>query len=471
MPRTNKNICLYCFGDLDDHRVCKSCRRPADDTRVPATHLPQRSVLGDEHKYLFGKALGQGGFGITYFGWDLALGRRVAIKEYFPSHYVTRMLGTNNVVIIAPQFAEASNRGLRRFIEEARILAKVKNLPGIVSVYDFFSANGTAYIVMEYLDGLSLKKYIHRKGGMISVDSALAILRPVMESLAEVHKMGLVHRDISPDNIIITRKNEVKLIDFGAAKQSNADGKALSVILKQGFAPPEQYTPTAPQGAWTDIYALAVTIYYAITGVIPPESITRKTKDTLVPPSKLGIHIAPVVEFALMKALAVEVKDRYHDLSDLVSALYPQNVPVRPPSAFPSTTAFDDFRTEEYAAAIPRTAKLNTVDAATRVITTPHASAMRPTQSVSPAQTAQTPPPPPKPMSEGAKETLSQIGDVHDFREKLLTAQAPVVTNITNILPDLDTIIAQQQSREPTPPPDKKTLKQMKKEEKKNKKD
>ena len=321
--RTNKNICLNCFGDLDSSRVCLSCHHKADDTPSPPHHLPQRTVLGTQNRYLMGKALGEGGFGITYLAWDLQEGIKVAVKEYFPSGYVTRVAGNNQVIINSKQNQGASNRGLRRFVEEARALAKIKNLSGVVNVRDFFSANGTAYIVMEFLDGVSLKKYLHRRGGKIAVDEILTIMRPVLDSLVQVHKLGLIHRDISPDNILITKHNEVKLIDFGAAKYSNPDGKSLSVVLKQGFAPPEQYDTHGEHGPWTDVYALGVTFYYAITGQLPPESIRiMMGKETTKRQSELGIEIDTAVENALMKCLAVDKKKRFQDVQQMIDGLY-----------------------------------------------------------------------------------------------------------------------------------------------------
>ena len=295
------------------------CKKHADDTPSLPHHLPQRTIINE--KYLIGKAIGEGGFGITYLAWDITCGAKVAIKEYFPSGYVNRVPKSNNVIINSKQNQAASNRGLKRFIDEARNLAKIKNLSGIVSVRDFFSANGTAYIVMEFLDGISLKKYMQRKG-KVTMDEILSILRPVMDSLVQVHETGLIHRDISPDNIIITKHSEVKLIDFGAAKQSNLDGKSLSIVLKQGFAPEEQYRTHGEQGPWTDVYALGVTIYYCITGQLPPESIQRMYKDTIIRPSELGAVISPSQEAALMKSLAVFAKSRYRDVSQMIAGLY-----------------------------------------------------------------------------------------------------------------------------------------------------
>lgn len=411
--RTNKNICLYCFGDLDDNRVCKQCHKQADDTPVPATHLPQRTVLGDTRKYLFGKALGQGGFGITYLGWDLTRGAKVAIKEYFPQNYVSRLQNSNQVIIKSKQYQEISNRGLRRFIDEARILAQIKNLRGIVNVLDFFSANGTAYIVMEFLDGISLKKYVSRKGGSISVESTVAITAPIFESLEQIHKLGLVHRDISPDNIIITKQNDVKLIDFGAAKHVNLEGQPMSVILKQGFAPPEQYSSTGVQGPWTDIYALGVTIYYCITGKVPPESVERRRHDTLIPPSKLGIKIQPVVEFTLLKAMSVEVNDRYQDLSQMIKTLYPQNVPLAPTRALPINDVINGFGDD---VAVDKTGFKTTsfIDVTRDVNATSPKS--RPSIADTPAH-----------ITADALKSMNELNRAAQFRNNLLHANSPTI--------------------------------------------
>ncbi len=317
--RNNRNICLYCFGDLNEDRVCVSCGKKADDKANLPHHLKKRSLL--QKRYLIDHAIGEGGFGITYLAWDVTVGRKVAIKEYYPSGYVSRDPRSNQIVINSKQNHAASNRGLKRFIDEAKNLTTIKNLSGIVNVFDFFSANATAYIVMEFLDGISLKRYVKRKG-KLDVTTTLTILKPVILSLAEVHSTGLIHRDISPDNILITKTNEVKLIDFGASKAANPGGQSVSIVLKQGFAPEEQYRLHGEQGPWTDIYALGVTIYYCITGQLPPESIQRMYDDNIIPPSKLGADIEPNCERALMKAIAVFAKDRYRSIEDFARDVY-----------------------------------------------------------------------------------------------------------------------------------------------------
>lgn len=317
--RSEHDVCLYCFGTLNEDRVCMTCGRRADDKPALPNQLARRTILAK--RYLIDKAIGEGGFGITYSAWDLTDGRHVAIKEYYPSGYVSRDTRNGAVVIGNKKNHAATNRGLKRFIDEAQNLARVSDHSGVVAVLDFFSANNTAYIVMEFLDGISLKKYVRRKG-KLDEETVLTILKPVVYSLREVHAAGLIHRDISPDNILITKNGEVKLIDFGAAEQTNPDGRSVSIVLKQGYAPEEQYRLRGEQGPWTDIYALGVTIYYCLTAQLPPESIQRMYDDTIVPPSKLGAKVSPATEAALMRAMAVFAADRFKNMDELIAAFY-----------------------------------------------------------------------------------------------------------------------------------------------------
>ncbi len=317
--RSEHDVCLYCFGTLNEDRVCMTCGRRADDKPALPNQLARRTILAK--RYLIDKAIGEGGFGITYSAWDLTDGRHVAIKEYYPSGYVSRDTRNGAVIIGNKKNHAATNRGLKRFIDEAQNLARVSDHSGVVAVLDFFSANNTAYIVMEFLDGISLKKYVRRKG-KLDEETVLTILKPVVYSLREVHAAGLIHRDISPDNILITKNGEVKLIDFGAAEQTNPDGRSVSIVLKQGYAPEEQYRLRGEQGPWTDIYALGVTIYYCLTAQLPPESIQRMYDDTIVPPSKLGAKVSPATEAALMRAMAVFAADRFKNMDELIAALY-----------------------------------------------------------------------------------------------------------------------------------------------------
>ena len=271
-------------------------------------------------RYMVGKVLGIGGFGITYLGYDLTLEIKVAIKEYMPSALATRHADQYSVVLTGR--VETDYRyGMERFLDEARILAKLQNTPHIVSVQNYFKENNTAYFVMEYIDGMSLKEYLTSQGDKIPYAQAMTILEPIMEALEQVHALNLLHRDISPDNIYITSNGESRLLDFGAARFAVGDGKSVSVILKHGYAPEEQYSSHGNQGPWTDVYAMGATLYRCITGILPPDSIERVHGDTLKKPSELGVRLPANVENAIVKALALKTENRFTNMVEFIQAL------------------------------------------------------------------------------------------------------------------------------------------------------
>jgi serine/threonine protein kinase len=246
----------------------------------------------------------------------------LAIKEYLPKDIASRERNSKEVHAFYRESMSDFYVGLEKFIEEARVLARFRNHPNIVSVSDFFKENNTAYIVMDYLEGVTFKEYLKHKGGRLTFEEAMRIMTPVLDALREVHSVGMLHRDISPDNIYITRIGQVKLLDFGAARQTMGEAsKSLSVILKPGYAPSEQYFSKGKQGPWTDVYAVAATIYAAITGVLPPESLERAEEDTLKAPSMLGVQISVTAEKALLKALAVKGVERWQTMAEFHDGL------------------------------------------------------------------------------------------------------------------------------------------------------
>jgi serine/threonine protein kinase len=268
------------------------------------------TILNDQYRVM--SVAGQGGFGITYAGHDLKQSADVALKEFFPQSLVTRASNRQHVVACNEEARGYFEYGLARFIEEAQTLARFGDFPGIVTVRGFFHANQTGYLVMDYLDGVTFKEYLQRQGGKISFDLTCRILMPIMDALREVHRTGWLHRDISPDNIFITYSRQIKLLDFGAAKNAVGEqSQSLSVILKPGYAPIEQYSRRGRQGPWTDVYALGATFYRAITGQPPIESLDRLAGAPLPLPSQLGVRLPPSAEAALMKALAVKTEQRY----------------------------------------------------------------------------------------------------------------------------------------------------------------
>jgi serine/threonine protein kinase len=283
-------------------------------------YLPQGTELNQ--RYVIDGLLGHGGFGITYSAYDKVLNVKVAVKEYLPRQLATRAEGRTQVSVYSGEARQHYNYGLRKFMEEAQSVARFSHHPNIVSARDYFEANGTAYMVMEYVEGVTLKEYVEKKGGRISFEEAKGIMMPVMDALREVHQAGMLHRDISPDNIYITSSAQVKILDFGAARYfAGEHSKSLSVILKPGYAPEEQYRSSGKQGSWTDVYGVGATIYKALTGKTPPDALDRKEEDTLKPPSQLGVNIPPPAEQALLQALAVTASQRFRTMDEFQQAL------------------------------------------------------------------------------------------------------------------------------------------------------
>ena len=270
-------------------------------------------------RYTIKSVLGQGGFGITYLGMDELYQRKVAIKEFFPQGIVTRNTEYEDTVTVTYVEEKADyEKGKERFLKEARTMAKFSKNEGIVKVLDFFEINNTAYIVMEYLEGITLKQYI-RENQRITLEELVRLLVPLIESLDEIHSQGMIHRDISPDNIMVLPDGRIKLMDFGAARDYTKFGeKTLSIVLKPGYAPPEQYQTHGIQGPWTDIYALCATMYKCITGETPPDAIDRVIDNHLKKISEFGITIPPQVESVIIKGMSVSAKDRYQDIKDFL---------------------------------------------------------------------------------------------------------------------------------------------------------
>ena len=273
--------------------------------------------------YTIEGVLGQGGFGITYLGIDELHEKKVAIKEFFPQGIVTRNIEYQDTVTVT-FVGEKDNyeKGKERFLKEARTMAKFSKDEGIVKALDFFEINNTAYIVMEYLEGITLKQYL-RENQRIAPEDLIELLVPLIESLDEIHSQGMIHRDISPDNIMVLPDGRIKLMDFGAARDYTEFGeKSLSIVLKPGYAPPEQYQTHGIQGPWTDIYALCATMYKCITGENPPDAIDRVIDDHLKKISEFGIVIPPQEEAAIIKGMSVSAKGRYQDIKDFCEDLY-----------------------------------------------------------------------------------------------------------------------------------------------------
>ena len=313
--REGATFCPYCGFELGK---CNT-----DRVLQPGTVLNE--------KYLIGKVIGDGGFGITYVAYDTVLEARVAIKEYFPTELVSRSTSTGiqtSVSVLTGSAEDQYKKGMSRFIQEAENLAKFNHLPGIVSVRDFFYANNTAYMVMEYIDGITLKEYLVQHRKKLPYQTVLGMMKPVMDSLQTVHEAGIIHRDISPDNIMVVNSSstapQLKLIDFGAARfVGSNDEKSLTVILKHGYAPPEQYQTNGKQGSWTDVYALAATMYQMITGIVPQEATDRLLSgDRMKPLAVQEEGVSKNVSDAITRGLETDIKNRTKSVRELENELY-----------------------------------------------------------------------------------------------------------------------------------------------------
>ena len=265
--------------------VCPECGRAYGSANAETFALKPGTIL--EGKYLVGEMLGQGGFGITYIGFDLLLEQKVAIKEYYPmSTGMVSREGHSTVVWSSAMMGKTgTQKGFDSFLKEARKMAKLGGIPGVVGVKSVFIQNETAYIVMDFIEGETLLKKLQKNGPM-DFDSCVKLMTPIMQALAEVHEHGIIHRDISPDNIMVRPDGKLILLDLGAAKDLDIQGndggvQSSQMVAKHGFSPIEQYSKSGKVGPWTDIYAMAATIYYCCTGILPPPATDRTIDDTL----------------------------------------------------------------------------------------------------------------------------------------------------------------------------------------------
>ena len=302
-------LCMGCMNELEDHlSTCPYCGFNETTLRQESYYLDPGTIIGG--KYIVGRVLSYGGHTVSYMGMDAEKNRKVIVKEYLPSDFSTRSEGEKEVTIYSGDGQQQFEQGLTNFLNEANRIQHLRNINGIAKVYDCISENETGYVISEYVEGHTLKEILEN-GKRYSAEEAANFIRKILQGLVEVHRMDIVHCDISPETIMVTNSGDIKLTDFGATRYvTTANSKSLSIILKRGFAPEEQYRSKGVRGPWTDVYALGAVMYYMITGTVPQESVERALSDDLKEPSKLGISIPKNIENALMNALNVYQKDR-----------------------------------------------------------------------------------------------------------------------------------------------------------------
>ena len=312
------NLCDFCFEKTPPGSVCQKCGLSHSTYRVEAGLLMPGAILAG--KYVIGRLLGRGGFGATYLAYSGARNEVVAIKEYYPAGIATRNKGEEKISIVSDSKRAVFERGATRFLKEAKTMSRFNANKNVVSVYEFFYANDTAYYSMEYLHGIDLKEYTDRHGGRLREAEAVTIMKGICEALVAVHSTQTLHRDISPDNIYICTNGDVKLIDFGAAKQVvGGANRMYSVVLKQGYAPAEQYKTNGRQGVWTDLYATGASMYYAITGKPPLDAMNRVENPELSFGGAVGISRKFIS--IIRKCLQPRIEDRYQSALELLNDL------------------------------------------------------------------------------------------------------------------------------------------------------
>ena len=322
--------CGFCFGCMEQisSYPCPHCGYRPDPESLPYALQPGTILKG---KYLVGKVLGQGGFGITYMGMDLQLLRKVAIKEYYPASFVCRKDASGTVWWNSNELAqEAKMSGQDMFLKEARKMGKVNHIPEVVHIYDLFQENNTAYICMGFIDGVTLKEYLKAKGPL-SWPEARKLFLPVVAAMEQVHKAGLVHRDISPDNIMLRSDGSVRILDLGAAKDLNINsGKSSMKVAKNGFSPLEQYLQSGNSGSWTDVYSVAATLYYTLTGKLPLPAMDRMAPegDALEWDHPQLQALPQAVQNAIKQAMVLKTSDRTQTMGEFARQLWGE--PAKP---------------------------------------------------------------------------------------------------------------------------------------------
>ncbi len=319
--------CMKCMEDGVESDRCVACGSGNTAEPLSQRHLKPGTAL-KAGRYLIGQALNAGGFGVVYIAWDKELDVKRAIKEYLPVGIAERMENSSKVVPASKQDSVNLGKGIELFRKEGRTLARLeeeeRGATGFVKIYDVFEENGTAYLVMEYLDGLTLEAYLdNRKDGKVGWETAMKIMEPIFATLELVHRRQIYHRDVAPDNIFLTKDGYVKLIDFGAAKQFAAEAsRSMDQVYKPGYSPPEQYEARGKFGPWTDVYALAATLYRSVTGKAPPEAPARLTgHEELAHINEHSFTISRKAKRAIFKALSLDTAKRFQSVGDFLEAL------------------------------------------------------------------------------------------------------------------------------------------------------
>ncbi|MCD7746720.1 MAG: serine/threonine protein kinase [Lachnospiraceae bacterium] len=324
----NDRLCVNCFHVVrGGYEVCPFCGFVEGGAPKEACQLRPGTIL--DERYIIGEAIGQGGFGITYKAFDTNLGTTVAVKEFYPSRYVNRAENETKVSVFSGKKSEEYNKMLARFLEEARNAAIFSKEPDIVNVLAYFESNHTAYMIMEYIEGTLLKQRL-KEDGRLEQQEACTYMCAILRALSKLHAKGIIHRDIGPDNIFLTGEDTIKLLDFGTARFQNSESeKNLSVVVKPGYSPPEQYLSKGKQDARMDIYAAGAVFFLMLTGHRPMEALERRDNERLDFTGKSGIKINARLKEDIVRALSLNPEERFASADEFRAAIeeHGKNVP------------------------------------------------------------------------------------------------------------------------------------------------
>ena len=302
----------------EEFELCPYCGYIVGTEASSKIHLAPGTIL--QGRYMLGKVLGQGGFGITYIAWDGKLDRAVAVKEYMPNDLASRIDGENEVACYNEKTEQQFQKGLEKAQKEMQMLVRFRALGSVVAVYDFIRENGTVYIIMELLRGRTVREILTECGRLPFVET-MQIMSPILRALDAMHRGGMIHRDVAPDNIFVCEDGKTKLLDFGAVKAIGDPGeKTLPVMLKSGYAPIEQYSEKVQQGAYTDVYAACATMYKMLTGEKPPDSLDREKNGRDL--ALLSRTDAPqIAQKTILRGMAQNAADRIQSIDELLFSL------------------------------------------------------------------------------------------------------------------------------------------------------
>lgn len=321
MEKLEERLCPFCFQETMREGKCTACGYECERELDQNGHLPPFFILNT--KYLLGKKLGQGGFGITYLAKNMKTGVRCCIKEYYPAKLIRERKPDGTIILKEDADPAEYLDGLQRFMEEAQTLQELRDNVSVVDVLERFEENGTAYFVMELIEGCNLRAFKREHTEQQTLKMALQMLLLIGSALAEVHRFGMIHGDISPENILISQDGEIKLIDFGAARsfRHGEPKQGQKIYLKPNYAPYEQYTIKPIQGPWTDIYALAATFYYIVSGQKMLDAMSRLKGQNYTPLYQLVPAISFELSAVIDRALAFDYHDRYRSMMEFLHAL------------------------------------------------------------------------------------------------------------------------------------------------------